>query len=485
MTDPPLPMCFIAMPFGRKAPPGRDEREINFDDVWQVFERAITAADLAPVRADVQPGGGFVHRQMYEGLMFAEYVVADLTFANANVTYEVGVRHGLSDRPTVLVGARGFLEELPFDFAPLRVLSYELEDDGTLSSDHASQLEEQLREQLTSHRRGTLRVDNPIAQVTSQSVGRLEHDKTDVFLERKEYATEVEQRIKEALMGSDADASVTTLESIADQLLDGSEVVAQLHSALIAIYLGYRRHKAWDAMVQMFPRLPRELQVTAVTQEQLALALNRLAEARDKAAQRLRQQEDEDGAKAEADEADVLRSRALDAADVPDELVTAETWGIRGRIYKGRYAAETAAGRTLRAASALAKAIEAYESGVKADIRDYYPGVNAVTLRLTRSSPEDIEALRDLVPVVRMAVEVAPPPRSVDERYWRAATKMELASAAKDFAAARAHLVEMLGLDVDSWMYETSADNLRIHEAAFGDDPAARQAVPELIAELA
>lgn len=172
-------------------------------------------------------------------------------------------------------------------------------------------------------------------------------------------------------MGSDAEASVATLETIADQLLDGSEVVAQLHSALIAIYLGYRRHKAWDAMVRMFPRLPRELQVTAVTQEQLALALNRLAEARDGEAHRLRQQGDDDGAKAEADEADVLRSRALDAADMPDELVTAETWGIRGRIHKGRYAAELAAGRTLRAEAALAKAIEAYESGVKADMRDY------------------------------------------------------------------------------------------------------------------
>lgn len=108
-----------------------------------------------------------------------------------------------------------------------------------------------------------------------------------------------------------------------------------------------------------------------------------------------------------------------------------------------------------------------------------------MTLRLIRSSPEDIEALRDLIPVVRMAVDVAPPPRSVDERYWRTATKMELASAAKDFAAARGHLVGMLGLDVAGWMYETSADNLRIHEAAFGDDPAACDAVRALITELA
>ena len=42
---------------------------------------------------------------MYERLLVAEYVVADLTFSNPNVTYEVGVRHGATARPTNTVKA--------------------------------------------------------------------------------------------------------------------------------------------------------------------------------------------------------------------------------------------------------------------------------------------------------------------------------------------------------------------------------------------
>jgi hypothetical protein len=40
-------------------------------------------------------------------------------------------------------------------------------------------------------------------------------------------------------------------------------------------------------------------------------------------------------------------------------------------------------------------------------MRDYFPGVNAVTLRPLRSKPEDLKALELLVPVVRMAVKNA------------------------------------------------------------------------------
>lgn len=69
-------------------------------------------------------------------------------------------------------------------------------------------------------------------------------------------------------------------------------------------------------------RFPKELKQTAVACEQYALALNRLAENAAKVGK--------------GDEADDLRTRAMAALDqIPPPSVTSETYGIRGRIYKG------------------------------------------------------------------------------------------------------------------------------------------------------
>ncbi len=482
----PKAACFIAMPFGQKAPPGADGPLIDFDEVFAYIQRAVTAEDLDCIRADFELDGGFIHKPMYERLLIAEYVVADLTFANPNVTYEVGVRHGASSRPTILIGANEYLGELPFDFRPLRVMPYTLGKDGVIDAAEGAALEAGLRERLRQAIDGDAGVDNPIMQVTGwQAGGRLQHDKTDVFLNRLAYAGEIGERIQAALISEDTEVAVGELGKIESALIDGGEVVAELHSALLGVYLGYRERKAYRSMVDMFPRMPPELQATPVAQEQLALALNRLAEANDQRALEAAEaghMSDEGEARAEARR---LRSAAIASLENMDEsLVTAETWGVRGRIYKGSYDAEKAAPNDSKAAAMLARAIDTYESGVQADMRDYYPGVNAVTLRLVRAKPEDLEALEQLVPVVRMAVDSAPPAESEEERYWQAATKLELASAAQDWEAANDYLVSALGLDVYDWMHETTVNNLRIHQQAFRRDPTAVAAVEALIQDL-
>jgi hypothetical protein len=61
---------------------------------------------------------------MYERLILCEYAVADLTTANANVFYELGLRHAVRPWSTVLISAGG--GRLPFDVALLRVFPYKL-----------------------------------------------------------------------------------------------------------------------------------------------------------------------------------------------------------------------------------------------------------------------------------------------------------------------------------------------------------------------
>ena len=84
ITRAPLPMCFVAMPFRKKAPPGKKKPIVDFDRIATHIQRAVEAEKLEYVKADLDPSGGFVQRQMYERLIVAEYVVADVTFGNAN-----------------------------------------------------------------------------------------------------------------------------------------------------------------------------------------------------------------------------------------------------------------------------------------------------------------------------------------------------------------------------------------------------------------
>src|SRR5919205_4687135 len=122
------PLCFVLMPFGKK--PDAAGSLIDFDAVYSDLIRpAIEEAELEAIRADEEMTGGIIHKPMFERLILCEFAVADLTTANANVFYELGVRHAVRPWSTVLLFAEGGTQ-LPFDVAPLRAIPYRLRADG-------------------------------------------------------------------------------------------------------------------------------------------------------------------------------------------------------------------------------------------------------------------------------------------------------------------------------------------------------------------
>jgi hypothetical protein len=68
---------------------------------------------------------------MFERLLLCDYAVADLSMANANVYYELGIRHATRPWSTVLLFREGF--RLPFDVGPLRAQPYHI---GPEEADH-------------------------------------------------------------------------------------------------------------------------------------------------------------------------------------------------------------------------------------------------------------------------------------------------------------------------------------------------------------
>src|SRR5262245_55676120 len=85
--------CFIDMPFGNKVDP-KTGVTVAFDQIYEEgILPAVTDAGLQCIRGDREVTGGLIHTAMFARLLIAEFVVADMTTANPNVFYELGVRH--------------------------------------------------------------------------------------------------------------------------------------------------------------------------------------------------------------------------------------------------------------------------------------------------------------------------------------------------------------------------------------------------------
>jgi hypothetical protein len=122
------PYCFVAMPFGKKYDP---QRRITVD-CDQLYERvlvpAVENAQLRFRRADEQIDAGVVLQPMIEAISEADIVIADLASANFNVGWELGLRHLLRARHTLLMLPTETLA--PFDVSSLRHVSYEQGERG-------------------------------------------------------------------------------------------------------------------------------------------------------------------------------------------------------------------------------------------------------------------------------------------------------------------------------------------------------------------
>ena len=141
------PHAFIAMPFGTK--PGPDGTPIDFSRVYgELLQPALVAAGFDVFRADQEQRAGDIRFDMFQELLVADLVVADLTLDNPNVWYELGVRHALRSRGVMLV--QGPRPSQPFDLYTDRKLTYHLKG-GAPDPEH---LQEDL-ESLTRMARAT------------------------------------------------------------------------------------------------------------------------------------------------------------------------------------------------------------------------------------------------------------------------------------------------------------------------------------------
>lgn len=418
-------LCFVLMPFGRKQADAN--LIIDFDAVYtQIIGPAIEDAGLEPLRADEEMTGGVIHKPMFERLILCRFAVADMTTANANVFYELGVRHAVKPQSTVLLFAEG--GRLPFDVAPLRALPYQLSPDGQPSN--ASAARNALRG-LLEHARNNVdsATDSPIYQMVDD-YPNIQHEKTDVFRKQVEYARKQKEELSRARR-----SGIEALQAFESSLGNLNEIEA---GVLIDLFLSYRAVKGWKQMIALAEKLPKPIANTVMVQEQLALAMNR--DGQSEAAERV----------------------LLDL--ISRYGPSSETYGILGRVYKDRWEAKAKekSESAFAVRGALQKAIDAYLHGFEADWRDAYPGVNAVTLMELREPPDQRQA--EILPVVRYAVTRKVAAGQPD--YWDFATLLELAILARDEERATSAAQSALANVREKWEPETTLRNLRLIDEA-------------------
>jgi len=414
----PGPLCFVLMPFGVKSDPVSNIT-INFDVIYEeIIRPAIEAAGLKAIRTDEEKVGGIIQKHIFERLILCDYAVADLTTANANVYYELGVRHAMRPWSTVLIFANGV--RLPFDLGPVRGLPYHLDQAGN-AADSASD-RDKLAEQLRAARREA--TDSPLFQLLDNlprpDISRL---KTDVFREQAEYSSALRERLAAARQ-----QGVDAVREIRDELGD---LRNHESGVLVDLLLSFRDLEAWPDMVALVAQMPQPLARATLVREQYGLALNRDGQAE----------------KAEHVLLTLINERGP----------SSESYGILGRVYKDRYEAAGQAGNQILARGLLDKAIEAYVKGFESDWRDAYPGINAVQLMELREPPDPRQA--ELLPVVTYSlnrrIESKPPD------YWDYATLLELALLDNNEQNAMNALANALAADPKGWQAQSTLETVR------------------------
>jgi tetratricopeptide (TPR) repeat protein len=392
--------AFVAMPFGQKD--GPDGQPIDFNRIYaEYIQPGLQAAGLAVFRADEEQAAGDIRSDMFQELLIADLVLADLTIDNPNVWYELGVRHALRARGVVLV--QGPRAGTPFDIYTDRKLRYHLKDgvpDPDFLAADIARLAEMARATLASWQgRKISPVYRLLDNLQEPDWKQLKLGDAREFWARHaawEKQVKTAQRSKRPgdVLVLAEETPVVALR--ADAWLAAGEALLAMEHYKLAL-------EAFDACLAAEPGHRKAGHKRGVCLQRLGA----LDEARD-------------------------HYRQLLAAQPQD----AEAWALLGRVDKDAWVAAWRRPGATRAQMAddagyedalLSAAINSYRSGFRADANHYYSGVNAATLmclfqHLTQRQDHDAE-LTTLLGGVRWSAfsDLARAPN-----YWAAVTLADL-----------------------------------------------------------
>lgn len=134
---------FVIRPFNLKK--DKDGNEINFEEIHnKLIQPAIDFCKLQGHTTGEIIESGNIREDMFQLILEADLVICDITIHNANVFYELGIRHSLRKKRTILIKGRGAGDSTIFDIQTDRYFSYEVANPAGALQDLVKTIEETL-----------------------------------------------------------------------------------------------------------------------------------------------------------------------------------------------------------------------------------------------------------------------------------------------------------------------------------------------------
>ena len=437
--------CFVVMGFGKKTD-FETGRVLDLDQSYKnLIKPAVEAAGLKCIRADEIVHSGLIDVPMYEQLLNADVVVADLSTSNRNAFYELGVRHALRPYTTVVIAEEQMMKAAPFDVNHISIRSYRHlgEDIGYSEVQRfTKELGSAIKTILATQPKPS--TDSPvyrfIARLTPPALGA---------------------EIIEAIRGAtEAKALVSSTTSTTDSATPAhSEMMARVDQA--------QRKGDWLTAKVLLEQI-RGMRKEAATTAGAAASSGAIAEDPD-IIQRLALAT----YKSNHPTPEQAFQDARDLLNLLDPKVSndTETLGLWGSVHKRMW-------EKTKNRSYLDQAIRGYERGFYLR-NDYYNGINYAFLLNERAvhGADFAESIADFIQARRVRLEVIsiceqwlaenPPaakmeyaPKLAKIRYWVLATIAEAHIGLEEAAAGQQRLEEAFAAAPETWMKESTQDQV-------------------------
>jgi hypothetical protein len=345
---------FIVRPFGKKSVTVKDKEgkdakvEVDFDATDRLLIKAALAKnDLTGQTTGVITQAGNIRLDMFQMLIAYDLVIADISVDNANVFYELGVRHGLRPNGTILIRFKTD-SDVPFDLKTDRYIVYDRENPAAA----ADLLATSIRDTLSAMRRADRRPDSPVFLLLPALAPP---DPAKLIVVPREFQEAVERAEGDGAHG------LTMLALLGEE----AKRTAWRREGVRLVARAQRRMNSFSAALDSWENIRKDLPDDVEANLQLATIFQRLGDLVS-ASQACRR---------------VLENPSAERkwrADARSQLARNE----KASWVKDFSALTTEEERRAQAISdnRLTDAFEGYMAGFAEDLNDYYSGINALGL---------------------------------------------------------------------------------------------------------